>query len=497
MEVILVGVAACVLVASLKFLFGRSKNQGSLPPGPSGLPIIGNFHQIEIVRLHHSVEKFRKRFNGIFRLNIFGRNIVIVDSYDMMKEAFASPALADAFADRPPIFPGKYVLPSDIIFQPYTPKVVQFRKVLHQVIRAHGSESTSKDTIYREVDHLIERFQAHGTDTFDPKHDIYIYIANTMLTLLTGRRREANDKLLKLVCSIEHHLSYLANPGNSTLMELFPFLRYFPNKAGRCYREFMVEIDEIIELFRKEYSNGDIDGESTVGQLLSGDMEVEGNKLTEDDIRGLLMDILAAAAETTRQTLLSALLYLAKHRNVQEKIQAEMGRVVPLGTMVTGDDKVRLPYTSAALLEFYRVHSPLPLPFPHVANRDVDFHGYHIPKNTTVLFSMWSIHHDEDFWERPFDYIPERFLDRSGELLPNNDEKRRRVVAFGLGKRICPGEGMGRLRVFLCAANILQNFDILEDKSCPLPPADSRTFEQGVVLYPPAYKIRLRKRESK
>ncbi|XP_046571274.1 cytochrome P450 2U1-like [Haliotis rubra] len=495
MELILVGVATCVLAASLKYLFWGKKT--NLPPGPSGLPIIGNFHQIDIVRLHHSVEKFRKRFNGIFRLNVFGCNIVVIDSYDLMKEAFASSTLADVFAERPPIFPAQYILPSDIIFQPYTRKVVEFRKILHQVIRAHGSESTSRDTIYGEINHLIERLQAHGTDSFDPKQDIYIYVANTLLTLLTGRRREGNDELMKVVSSIEHDLSFLANPGNSLLMALFPFMRYLPSKTGRSYRNFMGKMDEVVGMFIKEYSNGDIDSESTAGQLLGGNVEVEGKKLTEDDIRGLVMDLLGAAAETTRQTMLSALLYIANHRKVQEKIQAELSKVVPHGAMVTGDDKARLPYTNAALLEFYRVHSPLPLPFPHATSRDVDFQGYHIPENTTVLFSMWSIHHDENFWERPFEYIPERFLDQNGDLLPSSHEKRRRLVAFSLGKRICPGEGFARLRVFLCVANILQNFDILADKSCPLPPADSRTFQQGVVLYPPSYKIRLRKRESK
>lgn len=138
MEIVLIGIAACVLIASLKFLSWRSKNQGNLPPAPPGLPIIGNFHQIEIDSLHISLDKFRKKFEGIFRLNIFGRNVVILDSFDLVKEALTSTAFAEVFASRPPLFPGKYILPSDIIFQPYTPKVVKLRKFMHKVIRLYG-----------------------------------------------------------------------------------------------------------------------------------------------------------------------------------------------------------------------------------------------------------------------------------------------------------------------------------------------------------------------
>ncbi|XP_048249645.1 cytochrome P450 2U1-like isoform X4 [Haliotis rufescens] len=425
MEIVLIGIAACVLIASLKFLFWRSKNQGNLPPALPGLPIIGNFHQIEIGSLHISLDKFRKQFEGIFRLNVFGRNVVVLDSFDLVKEALTATTLAEVFASRPPLFPGKYILPSDVIFQPYTPKVVKLRKFMHKVIRLYGIESSSThDIIYRETDHLLERFQNHGTESFYPLEDIHMFVANTILIL-----------------------------------------------------------------------EGGIDEQSIMGQLLSGDVELDdGGKINEEDMRGIVTDLIAAGVETTRQTLLSTLLFIATHRGVQQNIQTEIRRVIPLGSRITAPDKAHLPYTNAALLEHMRLYTPVPLPVFHATSRDVDFHSYQIPKDTAVLYNIWSIHHDENFWERPFDYIPERFLDENGALLSSEHEKRRRVIPFGLGKRSCPGESLSRLRTFLCVANILQNFDIVEDEASPLPPPDPRLYGQGIVLKTPAYKIRLRRK---
>ncbi|XP_071089613.1 cytochrome P450 2U1-like [Haliotis cracherodii] len=494
MEIVLIGIAACVLVASLKFLFWRSKNQGNLPPAPPGLPIIGNFHQIEIGSLHISLDKFRKQFEGIFRLNVFGRNVVVLDSFDLVKEALTATTLAEVFASRPPLFLGKYILPSDVIFQPYTPKVVKLRKFMHKVIRLYGIESSSThDIIYRETDHLLERFQNHGTESFYPLEDIHMFVANTILILLTGRRRETYDHVMERISNIDDHMSSLANPGNSPEIEMFPLLRYFPYNTGRSCKKLSVCIDDIIGQFRKEHSEGGIAEQSIMGQLLSGDVELDdGGKINEEDMRGIVTDLIAAGVETTRQTLLSTLLFIATHRGVQQNIQAEIRQVIPLGSRITAPDKAHLPYTNAALLEHMRLYTPLPLPPFHATSRDVDFHGYQIPKDTAVLYNVWSIHHDEDFWERPFDYIPERFLDENGALLSSEHEKRRRVIPFGLGKRSCPGESLSRLRTFLCVANILQNFDIVEDEASPLPPPDPRLYGQGIVLKTPAYKIRLR-----
>ena len=41
-----------------------------------------------------------------------------------------------------------------------------------------------------------------------------------------------------------------------------------------------------------------------------------------------------------------------------------------------------------------------------------------------------SVTHNEEVYEKPFDFIPERFLDENGDLTKNH-----RVLAYGFGRR--------------------------------------------------------------
>ncbi|XP_048255593.1 steroid 17-alpha-hydroxylase/17,20 lyase-like [Haliotis rufescens] len=106
-----------------------------------------------------------------------------------------------------------------------------------------------------------------------------------------------------------------------------------------------------------------------------------------------------------------------------------------------------------------------------------------------VTYNIWRVHHDESFWENPFTFDPTRFLDEHGKLLPPEDEKRHRLLTFGIGKRSCIGENLARARIFLGLTSILQNFDLTRDPSEPFPSSDPRTYEITFFLKPPSYKL--------
>ena len=61
--------------------------------------------------------------------------------------------------------------------------------------------------------------------------------------------------------------------------------------------------------------------------------------------------------------------------------------------------------------------------------------GYTIPKNTIIYPVLRYIMRDPDYWNKPDEFDPERFLttDKDGKTILTNQEK---LIAFGIGNII-------------------------------------------------------------
>ena len=89
-----------------------------------------------------------------------------------------------------------------------------------------------------------------------------------------------------------------------------------------------------------------------------------------------------------------------------------------------------MPYTEAVLHEVLRFCNIVPLGIFHATSEDAVVRGYSIPKGTTVITNLYSVHFVEKYWRDPEIFYPERFLDSSGYFA-----KKEALVPFSLGKR--------------------------------------------------------------
>ena len=81
--------------------------------------------------------------------------------------------------------------------------------------------------------------------------------------------------------------------------------------------------------------------------------------------------------------------------------------------------------------------------------------GFDVPRGATVIFNMWAIMRDPAAWERPDEFVPERFLDKAVEFQGKDYE----FIPFGSGRRLCPGLPMAERVVPFVLASLLHAFE--------------------------------------
>ena len=123
---------------------------------------------------------------------------------------------------------------------------------------------------------------------------------------------------------------------------------------------------------------------------------------------------------------------MAQYPLVQKKLHNEIDDIVGDSRLPSLADRAAMPYADAVMHELLRLSSIVPLGVFHKAMKDVDFHGYRIPKDTMIFANLYAVHHDPKVYKNPGVFLPERFLGEEGKTL-----KSEAFLPFSTGKRGC------------------------------------------------------------
>lgn len=167
-----------------------------------------------------------------------------------------------------------------------------------------------------------------------------------------------------------------------------------------------------------------------------------------------MQDLIAGGTDSSSVTVEWAISELLRKPEVMAKATEELDRVIGPGRWATEKDMPSLPYLDAIVKETMRLHPVSPLLTPRVSREDTTVNGYDIPKGTMVFVSIWSITRDPSLWDKPEEFMPERFLGSNIELKGQNFE----LLPFGTGRRMCPGYILGLKVIHLSLANLLHGF---------------------------------------
>ncbi|XP_069753816.1 vitamin D 25-hydroxylase isoform X4 [Narcine bancroftii] len=207
--------------------------------------------------------------------------------------------------------------------------------------------------------------------------------------------------------------------------------------------------------------------------------EAERNSWTENLIF-TVGELIIAGTETTTNALRWAILFMALYPNIQEKVHQEIDTIVGKNQIPSLENKSQMPYTEAVLHEVLRYCNIAPLGIFRATTKNTVVRGYSIPKGTTVITNLYSVHFDEKYWSSPDLFCPERFLDKNGQFV-----KKEAFVPFSIGRRHCLGEQLARMEFFLFFTMLLQRFQI------HFPPGSIPNLKPklGMTLQPHPYLI--------
>ncbi|KAG7271102.1 hypothetical protein CRUP_005655 [Coryphaenoides rupestris] len=265
----------------------------------------------------------------------------------------------------------------------------------------------------------------------------------------------------------------------------------FPNADLRLLKDCAdysdhVQRDLLDALLRAKRSaeNHNTPAETGEGEGPGAGPAAAGVGLSDDHLLMTVGDIFGAGVETTTTVLKWAVAYLIHYPQVQKRIQEELDVKVGRDRNPQLRDRGTLPYLEASIREVLRIRPVAPLLIPHVALADTSIGNFSVKKGDRVIINLWSLHHDEKEWKNPEIFDPARFLDEegSGLVLPSAS-----YLPFGAGVRVCLGESLAKMELFLFLSWTLQRFTFSVPPGQPLPSLEGKF---GVVLQPAKYEVR-------
>ncbi|KAF8607191.1 cytochrome P450 [Ceratobasidium sp. AG-I] len=463
-----------------------------LPLGPPRWPFIGcllSIPQNEANWLTY-IRWGKETGSSIIYLPVFGQDTIILNSHE------AAVALLEkrsaSYSDRP-----KLVMAAELMgwkqtlgLSPYGDSVKSMRKLLHDGMSPkvmQGWWPLQEQEATKFLQRLLRApkdFEAHIRQT----------AAASVVKITYGYTVKGNsDEYIAVAERAMDTFSYATTPG-TFLVDFFPSLGYVPwaphkQKAVK-WREYLTELAEMpMRFVHDQIKNGTSDA-SFVSRWLD---QPNQNEDHESTVKWAAASLYAGGADTTVSSVSTFFVAMIYNPSVQAAAQEEIERVVGTDRLPTYADRASLPYVEAVYKEVLRWQPVAPIGVPHRYTSSVDdeYQGVRIPAGATIVANVWAMLRDPEVYKDPESFNPSRYLGLNEA--PNPED-----VAFGFGRRRCPGIAVAQSSVWLSIALTLAAYNIEpvmdKDGKAKLPSLD---YSVGIVSHPKPFECTIEPRSEK
>ncbi|KAF8032876.1 hypothetical protein BT93_D1685 [Corymbia citriodora subsp. variegata] len=417
----------------------EKKNWPSLPPGPAGLPLVGNLPFLD-PELHTYFTALARMYGPVLKLQL-GKKLGVV---------VTSPATAhEVLKDKDFTFACR--------------KGRDVRRPRH---RAAATSEIRKTVWYLRI---------RAGSPVNVGEQIFLTVLNVITSTLWGGTVQGEERE-RLGADFRQVVSDMTDLlGKPNISDFYPYLAQFDLQGiERQMKGLVKRFDQIFEQMiekrlkmEREDRNGSLDGGEKSKDFLQFLLELKDEEdakthLTMTGLKALLMasfssthDMVVGGTDTSSNTIEFAMAEVMNKPSVLSKIQRELEAVVGKDNIVEESHIRRLPYLHAVMKETLRLHPATLLLIPHCPSANCTVGGYMVPKGSRVFINVWAIHRDPSIWSNSLEFHPERFLHSKCDYGGNDFN----YMPFGAGRRICVGIAMAERMVLYSLATLFHSFD--------------------------------------
>uniref|UniRef100_A0A8C7UA71 Cytochrome P450 1A n=1 Tax=Oncorhynchus mykiss TaxID=8022 RepID=A0A8C7UA71_ONCMY len=456
-------VTLCLVYMIMKYMHTEIPEGLKRLPGPKPLPIIGNVLEVHN-NPHLSLTAMSERYGSVFQIQIGMRPVVVLSGSETVRQALIKQG--EDFAGRPDLYSFKFINDGkSLAFSTDKAGVWRARrKLAMSALRSFATLEGStpeyscalEEHVCKEGEYLVKQLTSvmDVSGSFDPFRHIVVSVANVICGMCFGRRYSHDDQELLGLVNMSDEFGQVVGSGNPA--DFIPILRYLPNRTMKRFMDINDRFNTFVQkIVSEHYDSYDKDNirditDSLIDHCEDRKLDENANvQVSDEKIVGIVNDLFGAGFDTISTALSWAVVYLVAYPEIQERLHQELKEKVGM------------------------IRTPLALaPAKNTNLHIIDTYGM----DTCVFINQWQVNHDPELWKEPSSFNPDRFLSADGTEL--NKLEGEKVLVFGMGKRRCIGEAIGRNEVYLFLAILLQRLCFQEKPGHPL----DMTPEYGLTM---------------
>ncbi|KAI5918504.1 cytochrome P450 [Camillea tinctor] len=486
-------IAVLLLILYLAaFVFsGSSKN---LPPGPTRLPIIGNLHQQPSTSRWLTYYNWAKEYGPVMYLNMGGQSIIVLSTNQATQDLLAKKGAQ--YSHRPRLIMA-FELVAKYMHMLWRPYDAGHR--LHQRLEAPLLNVRSSNC-YRPIHDLESKqllfdiwskYETEGLKGTDPNSHFRRYTISTIYALIYGYRLKTGYEREPTEAHFLQSQSTRMTDIGAYLVDWIPGLNYLPTFLAPWKKEAagLWNMESALHMGNMEK------GLKNPGWNFTKHMNnsAEGKTMSTMEVAYDLGILTIAALDTSTAALCWLIVaWINMGDRFVGKAQKLIDEVVGRDRMPQFEDRSQLAYIDALVLELIRWRPIVTGGVPHATHQEDVYMGYRIPAGSTVLPHHWALTREEAVYGSDADeFVPERWILQDGqnvgpEATPARTDtlKDLPVVAFGYGRRICPGRHLARNGLYIAVARLLWAFNVERAGQQHGAPIDDMDFTDGLTAEP-------------